>query len=243
MPLLDHFHQPLRRRLGWESLHSGWATRIADDLNARWLPPEYVAAEFTELHGRVEVDVTTYENTVDLAGGADGGVAVAARPRHWSPPAATFTTTAVFPETVEVRVLQTVDGDKVVAAIELVSPSNKDRPRERQSFVAKCAGYLASGASVVIVDIVTERHFNLHNELARLLEFGPGTDLPADTPLYAVGYRPVIREGRAEYDVWAYPLAIGRPLPTLPLRLVEDIFVPVELESTYTETLRLRRLI
>jgi hypothetical protein len=241
VPLLDHFHQPLRRRLAWEALHSGWATRIADDLNARWLPPEYVAAECTQLHGRLEVDVVTYENPESAAGG-DGAV-TATRTRTWTPPPTTHTAPAVFPDTVEVRVIRTTDGDKVVAVIELVGPSNKDRPAERRAFAAKCAGYLASGASVVVVDIVTEKQFNLHNELARLLEMGRPAELPGDPHLYAVSYRPVMRGGRPEIDIWPVPLALGEPLPTLPLRLIEDEFVPVELEATYTEACRRRRLI
>ena len=35
MPLLDHFHTPLDERYPWESFHSGWATRIADQLSER----------------------------------------------------------------------------------------------------------------------------------------------------------------------------------------------------------------
>lgn len=241
MPLLDHFHQPLRSRLAWESLHSSWATRIADDLNDRWLPAEFVAAEFTELHGRLEVDVSTYEKA-DSASSA-GGVATAARPKVWLPPPPAVAVPAVFPESIEVRVMQTSEGNRVVGVIELVSPSNKDRPAERQAFAAKCAGYLASGASVVIVDIVTEKHFNLHNELARLLQLGKGLEFRPGTFLYAVSYRPVLREGRPEIDLWPHALALGKPLPTVPLRLIEDDFVPVDLEATYSEACRRRKLI
>jgi hypothetical protein len=35
MPLLDHFHAPLDERYPWDSFHSGWATRIADQLSDR----------------------------------------------------------------------------------------------------------------------------------------------------------------------------------------------------------------
>jgi hypothetical protein len=46
MPLLDHFHAPLDERYPWESFHSGWATRIADQLSER-VPAEFVVAEHT----------------------------------------------------------------------------------------------------------------------------------------------------------------------------------------------------
>ena len=67
--------------------------------------------------------------------------------------------------------------------------------------------------------------------------------MPVETTLYAVAYRPVLREDKAEIDLWPTPLAVGQSLPTMPLRLLNDLFVPVELEATYTETCRKRRLI
>ncbi len=39
------------------------------------------------------------------------------------------------------------------------------------------------------------------------------------------------------------PLALGEPLPTLPLRLTGDLFVGVDLEAAYQEACRRRRLI
>ena len=57
----------------------------------------------------------------------------------------------------------------LAAAIELVSPSNRDRPEARRAFVAKCASYLQRGAGLVIVDVVTDRLANLHEELSAFL--------------------------------------------------------------------------
>jgi hypothetical protein len=37
--------------------------------------------------------------------------------------------------------------------------------------------------------------------------------------------------------------AVGDPLPTLPLRLTGDLFVPVEFEAAYQEACRRRRLV
>ena len=50
------------------------------------------------------------------------------------------------------------DGDpRLTAAIELVSPRNKDRVQARQAFAVKCVGYLQQDSSVVVVDTVTTR--------------------------------------------------------------------------------------
>src|SRR5262249_3912208 len=130
----------------------------------------------------------------------------------------------------------------LVAAVELVSPSNKDRARERRAFAIKCASYLAQGVSLVIVDVVTNRRANLHNETVRLLEVATDVAFPPDVRLYAVAYRPVRRKQRDQIDLWTHRLALGAPLPTLPLRLTGDLFVPVDLESTYQEACRRRRL-
>ncbi len=243
MPLLDHFHAPLQDRLPWESIHSGWATRLADALNEQWLPAEYIAAEHTHSGLNAEIDVATYERSGATPPTLPNGPSTATLPaRVWAPPAPQRTMPAVFPEAFEVRVFNTVGGLTLVAAIELVSPGNKDRADERRAFAAKCASYLYRGIALIILDIVTNRRANLHNETMRLMEAAPETHLPADTGIYAVAYRPVLRAERQEVDLWTTPCAVGQPLPVMPLRLTGDLFVPVDFETSYQETCRKRRL-
>jgi hypothetical protein len=69
-------------------------------------------------------------------------------------------------------------------------------------------------------------------ELAALL--GQTAD-PA--PSYAAAYRP-----RGQVDVWWVELAVGRPLPVLPLALRGRGCLPLDLEGLYTETCRRARL-
>ena len=69
-----------------------------------------------------------------------------------------------------------------------------------------------------------------------------GPELPPEADLYAVAYRPVLRQERPEIDVWPVPCALGSPLPVMPLRLTGDLFVPVDFEATYQEACRRRRL-
>jgi hypothetical protein len=245
MPLLDHFHPPLDERYPWESFHSNWATRIADYLSER-LPAEFVAAEYTHGGMRLEIDVATFESKkgTDPTPGSDGASAatVAVAAPAWAPPAAAYALPALFPDAFEVRVYTTMGGLTLVGAIELVSPGNKDRPDERRAFASKCAAYLQKGVSVIMIDIVTSRRANLHNELIRLLNVGETFELPADAGLYAVAYRPVLRKERPEIDVWPATFHLGESLPTLPLRLTGDLFVPVDFEAAYQEACRRRRL-
>lgn len=192
----------------------------------------------------VEIDVGTFERAASTMGPsmANGGGGVATVAEVYAPPQALGAIPAVFPDRFEVQVFTTRDGRRLVGAIELISPGNKDRSEERQAFLAKCANYLFQGVSVVVLDIVTTRQANLHNELVRWLN-APAGLLPDDAQLYAAAYRPVLRGTTPQIDVWAQPCALGAALPTMPLRLTGDLFVPVEFEVTYLETCRQRRLV
>jgi hypothetical protein len=242
MPLLDHFHPPLQPHHHWESFHSNWATRLADALSEQ-LPPEFVVEEHTHVGPQLEIDVATFQRPEGGPQALPNGPRLATlAPSVWTPPAPASTMPAVFPDTFEVRVLSTTSGLTLVAAIELISPANKDRPEERRSFATKCASYLYQGVSLIIIDIVTNRRDNLHNEIIDLMAAAGTFRLPAEADLYAVAYRPVLRQERAEIDVWPATFALGGPLPVLPLRLTGDLFVPVDFEATYQEACRRRRL-
>lgn len=243
MPLRDHFHPPLHPHHHWESFHSNWATRIADQLNEKWLPPEFLAEEYTSAGTRMEIDIATFEEATQRADATTNGAATATvATRTYAPPAPNRTMAAVFPDSFEVRVFSTTAGRTLVAAIELISPGNKDRPQERRAFASKCLSYLQQGISLVIIDVVTNRRANLHNETMRLMEAPANLDLAPEIVLYSVAYRPVTREDRSEIDLWSAQCAVGQPLPSMPLRLTGDLFVPVEFEVSYEEACRKRRL-
>jgi hypothetical protein len=55
--------------------------------------------------------------------------------------------------------------------------------------VAKCAALLQRRVSVVIVDLVTTRHFNLYGELLELLEQSDPALAPEPPGTYAVACR------------------------------------------------------
>src|SRR5437867_2454521 len=68
--------------------------------------------------------------------------------------------TFTHPDVFEVQVLNDEQGPHVVAAIELVSPANKDCAAHRRLFAVKCASYLQQNIGLLIVDVVTERAGN-----------------------------------------------------------------------------------
>jgi hypothetical protein len=240
VPLLDHFHPPLSASRHWESFHAAWATELMAVLNRDVLPPGYFAETQVHLGSRVEIDVASFEQGPARAPDGDGGaVAVEA----WAPPVATFVMPAVFPDEIEVQVFASTSGPTLVAAIELISPGNKDRADARRAFAAKCAAYLQMGIGLVIVDIVTHRQANLHDEMIGLLERPDAFRFTGGTPLYAVAYRPVRRESEGDgIETWPMPLAVGDPLPTMPLALRGAATVPLDLEASYSEARHRGRL-
>jgi hypothetical protein len=100
---------------------------------------------------RVEFDVDTYQaqaGTTSTSFASPGtGVATAAA-KLWSPPAPLLSMPAVFPDRFVVLIFRTEGGPTLVAAVEFVSPSNKDRPEHRRAFVTKCSSYLHQGISL-----------------------------------------------------------------------------------------------
>ncbi len=248
MSLRDRFRPPLDDIASWEELHGQWPAMIVIDLS-RKLPPRYVAAPRVHLGASMEIDVSAYDKdepaAFATASGAsaaagEGGVAIAA----WAPPRPTFDVVTDLPDQdeYEVRVYDTKRHRRLVAAVEIVSPANKDRPENRRAFVTKCAALLQQGVSVAIVDLVTTRQFNLYGDLLGLIGQTDPALAPEPPPLYAAACRWTRKDNAWHFETWTHPLALGRPLPTLPLWLADDLAVPLELEASYEETCRVLRL-
>lgn len=221
MPLLDHFHPPLSRTHPWRAFHGAWAAATARLLNAGVLPPGYYAVPFLDRDGPVEIDVAALDTGSPPAAGDTAG--------GWQPDAPGVTVAVEWPPADGARVeVLSDDGDpRLAAAVELVSPRNKDRPKAREAFAAKCAGYLSRGCGLVVVDAVTTRRADLHADLLAVL----GAEPPAElwSSLSAVAYRP----GPERLQAWPAPLELGRPLPTVPLWLAPDRAVKLDLDAGY----------
>jgi Protein of unknown function (DUF4058) len=178
MPLRDHFRPPIWNKSSWEGFHGGWPMAIVQKL-APLLPEDFTAEPRVHLGSYFEIDVCAYEDDepkqleVAIEGPA-GGLATATR----APPQPTFVVDADLDEqyAYEVLVYDHSRNRQLVAAIEIVSPANKDRPENRRAFVAKCSALLQQKVCVSLVDLVTTRRFNLYGEL---LESMGRTDPPA----------------------------------------------------------------
>src|SRR5207302_3758295 len=228
-------------RASWEEFHGGWPMEIVRSL-AHQLPPEYVAAPHVHHGAFIRVGVATYEKDKPIIPWSDangGGAATAV----WAPARPTRAVETDLPDTdeYEVRVYDAKRGRRLVAAIEIVSPANKDRPEHRRAFVAKCFALLQKRVAVSIIDLVTARGFNLFGDLMDRIG-QPKSSPGSESPQYAVACRYVRTAERWRLETWEQPLTLGQPLPTLPLWLDEDLSVPLDLEESYEETCRVLRI-
>ena len=243
MPLRDHFRPPLSDRREWGGLCCGWPAMMLVELN-RHLPQKYSGGPRLFSGGSTaESDIPFYD-----ADESDSPPLTSDSERIptnvWQPPHPTLSVKTDFPVpfVYELRIYNHSYGRRMVAAIEIVSPPNKDRPVDRLAFVARCAALLQQRVSVTIIDIVTNHSGNLYHDL---LEFIGLTDpsLGKEPPsLYAVTVRP-IKQGRDWLlESWAQALTIGQSLPTMPLWPAENLAVPLHLEEIYEETCRVLRI-
>jgi hypothetical protein len=236
MPLRDHFRPPLDNVTSWEGFHGQWPAVIVQHLRKR-LPPGYVAEPRVHSGSQVEIDVAAYEKedppSPPETGEGNGGVATTV----WAPPQPTIAVETSLPDYDEyaVRIYDAKRGRHLVAAIEIISPANKDRPEHRNVFVAKCAALLQKGVAVSVVDLVTVRQFNLYADLLDFIGHNDPT-LGAEPPhLYAAACRWTRKGKQTLLEAWSHTLALGQPLPTLPLWFTADLVVPLDLEQSYEQ--------
>lgn len=242
MPLRDHFRLPLDDVRSWDELHGGWPMVIVQKLSAV-LPAPYFAAPNVHLGTLYEIDVGTHRDPIRESNGLYGGE-VGATVANYAPPKPTLTLESRLrnQDVYEVRIYDSRRNRRLVAAIEIMSPSNKDRPETRGAFVSKVVNLLKNDICVSIVDVVSTSDFNLCAELMKFLESADPTLGDEPPPMYATTLRMRYEDRRRMMDNWYHPLSIGQPLPTLPVWLKKDLPISLDLESSCEETCRALRI-
>ena len=123
--------------------------------------------------------------------------------------------------------------NRMVAALELVSPRNKDRPTSKAFYLAHgYLGYLHEGAHLLLVDVHRRpTNFSFADALASEMRI----QRPALPAPLAVSYQagnPAANGGRL-VGIWQQPLHVGADLPRMPLPLATQCNIPIDLEATY----------
>src|SRR3954469_6898935 len=127
-------------------------------------------------------------------------------------------------------VVRHVSGDRVVAMIEVVSPGNKSTRHALRSFVEKAAELLDQRVHLLIVDLLPPGRRDPHGIHAAIWDEVAGQEYapPAGQPLTLAAYETALTVRTS-----VRPVAVGEPLPEMPLFLEPNGYVQVPLEATY----------
>jgi hypothetical protein len=216
----------------FHDFHHSWIEEIKRCLNRGLLPPEYYALA-EQVAGKLGPDVLTLRRPVSgslsvESAPASGGIAVAA-----APPKVRFharTEVDLYARKAKAVVIRHRSHHQVIAMVEIVSPGNKSSQTELSAFVRKAEQALLAGIHLLIVDLFPPGPRDpqgLHRAI-----WGEGREgdfaLPDDQPLTCVSY-----VGYPCVEVFLEPVAVGDPLPEMPLFLTPEVYVPLPLDSTY----------
>jgi hypothetical protein len=122
---------------------------------------------------------------------------------------------------------------RVVAVIEIVSPGNKASRHALRSFVDKAYELLQQGINLLIVDLFPPSARDpqgIHKAIWDEIRDEP-FQLPPDKALTVAAY-----SAGDPKRAYVEPVAVGDPLPGLPIFLYPDTYVPAPLEATYQAT-------
>lgn len=213
----------------FHAFHHRWISAIADLLNSGVLPEDYYALPEQQAAG-FGPDVLTLQVPGEDRQGSSasrGITAVQARPQ-----------TRFMAETDEEFyrrkkssiVVRHVSGDRIAALLEVVSPGNKSSRHALRAFVEKACELLEQRVHLLLVDPfppTTRDPDGIHAAIWAEVEDEPFA-LPKDRPLTVVAYD-------CDLTTRAYiePIAVGEPLPTMPLFIEPRVHVPIDLEGTY----------
>jgi hypothetical protein len=215
---------------GWDSVHPFWLTYLVEWIQPR-LPEGYRAflggvPALTVASGNGKPDISFCQWTPELP--ADDGISEA---------------TGLKPD-LEASVAIRLDPQlavhidlhgQLIAAIELVSPRNKDRVDARETYTSRYLGYLRLGVHLMLVDVLPRpKGFSFSDAITTSL----GMELSPLPPPFTAAYRvgkvvPVGDDMGSLVGLWRRPLKVGQPLPTLPLPLNVHRAVVIDLEETY----------
>ena len=210
----------------FHDFHQSWTIRIRDALNGGLLPPDYLAMA-EQITGGPEPDVVTLSLPVKPGQGTGGGTVV-----EESPPKVRLTTRAeavIYARKANRITIRHPDGS-VVAVIEIVSPGNKDSKHAVRSFARKAVEFLFADIHLLIVDLFPPSKRDpqgVHKLIWDRIRDEP-FELPPDKPLTLAAY-----SAGATITAYIEPVAVGDPLPDMPIFLAPDRYVPCPLETTY----------
>jgi len=212
----------------YHHFHASWLISIADYLNQIFSEESGFEAIFEKKATPIEADIVTIDTLEEelsdrMLKGFD--------PLELPLPEVSFVN-PVFPEEGKDITIRTPSG-KIISIIELTSPGNKNSSGKVSNYVANALSYLRKGINYLIIDTLPPTNFidTFHNLIAELLE-GEILRPPKENPFYAISYRVLLS---FDLIIETYPtwFGLGETLPTVPLFLIDELRIGVDLEATF----------
>ena len=214
----------------YHDFHQSWIAELKKQLNGGILPAGHFAMTDQKVEGW-EPDVAV-PHVRSASGQTAVGLSVHEHPPKVRRVTLRETEAGGYARRANRIVVKHKEGD-VVAVIEIVSPGNKDRPHSVTQFVGKVRDFLRKGVHVLFVDLFPPGDHDPHGLHSAVWSAWTDTpdDSPADKPLSAVSY-----DAGNPFLAYVEPLAVGDPLPEMPLFLEPGIYIPCPLEESYMAT-------
>ncbi len=225
----------------FHDFHQSWVVRIRDSLNDGRLPEGYYALAEQRAGGR-EPDVLTLESfELPAHDGPENGIGggTAALAVKTKPPKVRFTAQSDenhYATKADRVAIHHVSDDRLVAFIEVVSPGNKDCRHATEQFLEKLLDAFDLGCHLMVLDLFPPGPCDPQG-----LHFAFWTDWCGDCPDAVTPELPLgMSAYRRDRISTAYfePIAVGHPIPEMPLFLTPEHYVNVPLEETYQTTWR-----
>lgn len=220
----------------FHDFHQTWIPEIKNALNDGLLPEGYYALAEQVAEGRIP-DVIALERfgrgPQDEAPLSGGAIALAD-----APPRVKFTEhleREAYARAADRVAVYHASGHQVVAYIEVVSPGNKHSRFELRRFLEKLTSVLEQGCHLLVVDVLPPgRHDPRGVHAAFWEERSEASHGVTDAePVGLAAYRAAWAESVFAPTAYFEPVALGSPLPDMPLFLTENYYVNVPLEATY----------
>jgi hypothetical protein len=206
----------------FHDFHTVWMGAIRTALNDGVLPEDHYALCEQDATD-VGPDVVTLRSTDSAAE---------------APPRVQFTATTemdLYALKQRTLVIRHSSGDRIVALIEILSPGNKSSRQAFRAFLERAVAALAHGYHLLLIDLQPPSKRDpqgIHGALWS--EISDDTyRAPPDKPLTLASYSAGLLK-----KAYVTPVAVGEPLPDMPLFLTPDEYVLVPLEATYLDAWR-----
>ena len=121
----------------------------------------------------------------------------------------------------------------IVAVVEIVSPGNKASTSALRTFVEKTSDLIMQGIHLLVIDLFPPGKRDpqgIHKVIWDQIK-EEDFELPANKRLTLASY-----DAGPPLTAYVEPIAVGDPLPDMPLFLKPQFYVPAPLETTYQET-------